>query len=340
MNLYKEIIRLGYSKYALKLRQILMLNLVLPPRWILIEATSKCNLQCRMCDRKNLPRGEGDLPFEKYKEIIDQLIKLNKDVAINPQGLGEPLINENIYAMISYAREKGVKDIGINTNGTLLTETNVKKLFQSGVTSISVSIDSIVRDTYKKIRIGADHDEVIRNVLNMIEYRNSLRRKIPWIQVSAVDQGVNCDEMDKFVEFWIDQVDAVYSQREYHNFKLVNQSTIDKTRKRIACTYLWRSMTIYWNGDVSVCPMDDKGDLKIGNVYEEPLEAIWYGKRFNEIRKAHLKNALEDYPQCKTCDYWRSTAAENMPVQEIRKFRGLNVKCMGDELYRRFERVK
>ena len=51
------------------------------PRSIYIEPTSRCNELCQQCPRTLLSREEDrDLPFEQFKEIVDQFPVLDRVV--------------------------------------------------------------------------------------------------------------------------------------------------------------------------------------------------------------------------------------------------------------------
>src|SRR3989344_6910752 len=84
-----------------------------------IESTNNCNLDCVMCPRQEMIRPVEDMRVPLFEQTVDQLA--GKTEFIWLQDYGEPFLNKNIFAMIRYARAKGLK-VGISTNGTVLTE--------------------------------------------------------------------------------------------------------------------------------------------------------------------------------------------------------------------------
>ena len=58
--------------------------------------------------------------------------------------------------MIEYAKSKGVIDIMLHTNGTVMDENLAERIVKSGLDRIIFSLDSITKEIYEKIRINAN----------------------------------------------------------------------------------------------------------------------------------------------------------------------------------------
>jgi radical SAM protein with 4Fe4S-binding SPASM domain len=308
-----------------------------PPRWVLIEVTSHCNLSCKMCEREQLDRGLGHMELRDYKKIIDEISKCKTIETVNLQGFGEPLMYPWYIEAVHYGKTRGISDICLNTNGTLLDEKMIKELIKSGIDKISISLDAFSKETYAIVRPNSDFIKVIENIESLIEYKKNHRLQKPHVQLTFVDQKENHHELNDFVAHWIKRVDAIYSQREYHHFRLVDRSTIIE-RKRIPCLHLWRSLVIYWNGQATVCPMDDNGDLTVGSIYESSMQDIWYGKHFDQIRRFHLKDKYNELV-CSNCDYWRGGAAESFINEEVININNRKVFWKRNELYQYWEKA-
>jgi MoaA/NifB/PqqE/SkfB family radical SAM enzyme len=54
---------------------------------------------------------------------------------------GEPLVHQDLRAMVQYAAERGIRPM-ICTNGSLWTEENMRGLARDGLTSVIMSIDA------------------------------------------------------------------------------------------------------------------------------------------------------------------------------------------------------
>ncbi|MCG6552158.1 MAG: radical SAM protein [Candidatus Magnetominusculus sp. LBB02] len=134
------------------------------------EVTSRCNFRCVMCMVSERKQG-GDMAFESFRRSIDELYGL---VEVKLQGLGEPLLNKDIYRMISYAAERFIWS-RLTVNGSLLhINDNYKRLIDSNPGEVQLSIDGATKDVYEKIRRGADFDTVVKNAAMLNQYAESL----------------------------------------------------------------------------------------------------------------------------------------------------------------------
>ncbi|MEW6042310.1 MAG: radical SAM protein [Elusimicrobiota bacterium] len=121
------------------------------PSHVLIEVTTRCNLQCPWCQQSEPSfRKENytDIPFEKVLNMLPHLKGVNVLLLYN---IGEPLLYPHLFEVIREAK-KIIPQVRITTNGVLLTEENILKLKNAGLTQLNVSIDSPDPDIFFKIR--------------------------------------------------------------------------------------------------------------------------------------------------------------------------------------------
>lgn len=139
-----------------------------------IEGVSRCNFACGMCAVSKWPKGTRarDMTLEEFKDLIDEQYGL---VEIKLNGIGEPLMaGDTFFDMIRYARKKRIW-VRITTNASLLhLRDNYKKLVDSGVNEIDISIDGADRPTFEGIRIQGDFDRVGSNCRLLNGYCDSL----------------------------------------------------------------------------------------------------------------------------------------------------------------------
>jgi radical SAM protein with 4Fe4S-binding SPASM domain len=70
---------------------------------------------------------------------------------------------------------------------------------------------------------------------------------------------------------------------------------------RPPCGGPFKTPVIHVDGTVTVCCKDVKFELALGNINENPFEAIWTNDFATEIRLAHILGNLESIPRCKDC---------------------------------------
>jgi MoaA/NifB/PqqE/SkfB family radical SAM enzyme len=95
-----------------------------------------CNMNCKHC----FVSKENDINFN-YKEILDKLY--DEGVMVLYYTYGEPLLWSNFYCLAKYATEKNFSQI-LMTNGSMIVdEYDAKKIKETGIKRVYISIDSI-----------------------------------------------------------------------------------------------------------------------------------------------------------------------------------------------------
>ena len=73
-----------------------------------------------------------------------------------------------------------------------------------------------------------------------------------------------------------------------------------KFQPKNRCDWIYYSLTIHVNGDVVPCCRDTKGEMVMGNLLNEDLDAIWNGKDYLDFRK-QLKKDQSQIKICQLC---------------------------------------
>lgn len=135
-----------------------------------IENVSRCNFACTMCAVSKWPKGKraGDMTYEQFTKLIDEQYGL---VEIKLNGIGEPLMQGDVYFdMIKYARARRIW-VRMTTNASLLhLKNNYRKLLDSGVNEIDISVDGADAPTFEGIRIQSDFSRVQENCRMLNRY--------------------------------------------------------------------------------------------------------------------------------------------------------------------------
>lgn len=122
-------ISMGMIKPLEQIPQLKRLNL---------SVTKFCNLHCRMCDYPKFSQFEKQLSCEQIKLVIRESAALGAKI-LELSG-GEPMVRKEIYEIIAYARSFGL-EVLIVTNGVLMRQSEVRKLIEAGLTSVSFSME-------------------------------------------------------------------------------------------------------------------------------------------------------------------------------------------------------
>lgn len=141
-----------------------------------IEASSRCNYNCKMCFRKTwIGEQFKDMEWDVFLNSMNTMPDTVETVFFG--GMGEPLIHPRIIEMVKIAHDMG-KRTEIISNGTLLNEKTILALIDAGIDMIWVSIDSFHEEYYDKIQQNGKFSTILKNLrtLNKIrtkEYRDT-----------------------------------------------------------------------------------------------------------------------------------------------------------------------
>jgi hypothetical protein len=102
-----------------------------------LEPTSKCNLYCDGCYRKN---ENSHKSLQTIEEELNVFTRLRKCDGVSIAG-GDPLTHPQIVEIVRMVKAKGLKPI-LNTNGLALTKELLSELKKAGVYGFTFHVDS------------------------------------------------------------------------------------------------------------------------------------------------------------------------------------------------------
>jgi MoaA/NifB/PqqE/SkfB family radical SAM enzyme len=181
------------------------------PRELYVEVTNRCNSHCQTCIR-TFERLEPlrDLKLTEFQAIVDQFPTLDRMVL---HGIGEPLLNTDLGAMIRYAKGRYPSaSVLFNSNAILLNEDWQNVLMDAGLDEYRISLDAATAATYAKIRGLDAFDTVISNTHRFARaLRNAQRPRLSfWIMALRENLGELPDLISLAAEIGVPEV---YVQR-------------------------------------------------------------------------------------------------------------------------------
>jgi len=182
----------------------------LGPQLAQIDVTYDCNNNCIGCwchadllEEKKMPPEVKKymLPYEMVMELIDELYELGTR-EIYFAGGGEPFMHPRFMDIVEYVKNKGMVCF-INTNFTLVSEEDIKRMIELGVDHLTVSIWAGTAETYV-----ATHPNKTKEIFSQLKERLSLLNKhkyiAPHVKIYNVISNLNYFEIDKMIEFVVD----------------------------------------------------------------------------------------------------------------------------------------
>ncbi len=305
MNRGKYYRRLGRMARAYKGRRTRLDYL---PVRLWIEPTSVCNLRCVMCPNKDLPKEQkGFMDFGLFTKIIDEV----KDFAFDVHLLhrGESLLHPRFFDMVRYAHEAGLVT-RFHTNGTLLDEDKSRRLIEAGLDQFAFSFDGMDKTTYESIRVNADFEKTVHNIVRFLEIKKKMGRKKPVTVIELIhfpdvfkkyDKAARKAFLDRFKGLPLDRVHV----KELHNWAGDAGQPPPKTSYS-PCTFLWHALIVFWDGSVLPCTQDFFGYYTLGNVKDSTIREIWNNDKMVRLREKILARNVSDLETCSKCDrLWR-----------------------------------
>lgn len=270
------------------------------PLSLAIESTAKCNLSCPMCPRTNIYFPPRDMELSLFKKIIDEGSDF-LEFAV-PYGGGEPLLNPEIYEMLSYCRSRRIPT-GLSTNATLLSEDASRRLIAAGLDYMVFAFDGATRETYERYRKGADFEKVRGNILTFLRVKRELKSSVFCI-IQMVRLRENSKEIPELIRMWrVDGINEIRIKKdEVHNEECaIPGDNGARPPHRNPCYLLWRGpMYVHYDGTVFPCCYIYPED-PVGNAKKQTLGQIWNSERMVMLREAHIRRDLRLYPACQDC---------------------------------------
>ena len=119
-------------------------------RLVAWETTRRCNLACKHCRAvaEDHPY-DNELDTEASFKLLDQIKEVGEPIIILTGG--EPLLRDDIFDIAAYGTRLGLRMV-MAPNGTLITPESARKMKESGIKRISISLDGSTPETHDAFR--------------------------------------------------------------------------------------------------------------------------------------------------------------------------------------------
>jgi len=257
------------------------------PTYCCLAITETCFLHCRICykwkDAANSPEPEGP-SLNQWKGFIDSL----KDLVDVPFQLnfagGEPLIHEHTLPLIRHASDRGFKTL-LASNGWLIDEDMAKRINDSGLSVISLSLDGIDEKTHDYIRgTKGSYDRVLRAIGLLNKYCPDLQ-----IYICTLISAVNLNELKDLV-LWINNNHMIHGMSFQALTQPFNTPIETDWYLKPEYSYLWPQDSSCVN-DVIDSLIDLRKDC-VNNKINNPVSQLLAFKAYFKNPKSFLKEGV------------------------------------------------
>ena len=135
-----------------------------------IEPVNLCNANCIFCGYQYQTRPHSFIDNAFAFRIIDSAKSANvRRIGLTPI-VGEPLVNRNLEEIIRYAKGgANPLEVGLTTNGLLLTAVRYRSLVDAGIGNIQISMTYPNEEEYFQIYRNHRLGTLIQNIEDMLD---------------------------------------------------------------------------------------------------------------------------------------------------------------------------
>lgn len=299
------------------------------------ETTLRCNSACAHCG-SDCGRGEEKEPLTT-QEIKTFFSRVAEDfdpsgILVNVTG-GEPLLREDLFEVMAHAHALGFSWT-MTTNGSLITEETVEKLRQSGMSTVSVSLDGTaqIHDRFRGgrgsfaraargIRLlassGCFHEVQVTTVVHRqnLQVLEAVYETVQalgadsWrvINIEPIGRARQHPELLLDREGWKQLLAFISEKREFSDFPVTYGcahylgETLERERRLrpwpFTCLAGTGVASVAYNGDILSClSIEHRPELIQGNIRRDDFSDVWR-RGFTQYRNAHHENS----PFCAGC---------------------------------------
>jgi len=251
-----------------------------------VELSSKCSKNCGMCGRRKYDRVHGtqdygDMPFDMVRAIANEI---PSDIVIATHWNGESMMQPFFGGSVDLFKLRNCFVYTV-TNGKHLVE----KIHQLDGNLDVVSV-SIIEDDKP-----SERDEQYAILVEFLEKRKTLKPRVVLRYVGNIDD-------ERF-----DKLGLPIVHRTLHK----PEGSIGYRRKppipeNHVCREMMSGLAIDRYGNVSPCVrFDPLGEMRLGNIMETPLDAMWNGEKRRYYKQMHMEGRRSELPFCgDRCEYF------------------------------------
>ncbi len=290
---------------------------------VVMFLTNRCNLRCRTCGVCELERARGhedELTTDQWKMVIDSATQ-RLGTSLAAVSGGEPLLRPDLFEIIRHATNRGMA-IHLCTNAVLLDDVAIEKLRDSGVATVSISLESPEPFVHDYLRGDHTFPVVVEAIRRLRALAPNIRVGINYL-ITARNYKHMCDMVDFAESLGVHQIkfapihtnllhrlkahehygDVLFHEEDLDDLACEVRRLIARCRKsRLVTTsedflagisrFYKQPVAFRCYAGYAICAISPTGNVapccdkdSRFNVKEHSLEAIWRDPAFHALRK-------------------------------------------------------
>lgn len=281
------------------------------PKYFQIETVRVCNARCPFCAIDQWDKSVPLMSDTLFNKIADEMAGYTHWIEfVAVQRAGEPLLDKKLGARVRRLKEVGIKRVSIATNASMLTEKKAIELLSAGLDEAMLSIDSVEKKEYERMRVGLRYERVIQNIRTFFRVRDEINPsavvRVRGVSFYNIDNKEDRSEMRRWEDFWNElkkPQDRIYLKRAHNwgNQKVWEGYTPNDEPVYHPCVLPWSTMHITAMGVVPLCPQDYDAKMNIGDINVQTIAEVWRSENWDRIRRLHRTGNRSEIPFCQGC---------------------------------------
>ncbi len=285
------------------------------PTTLSIEPTTSCNLRCPECPSglRSFTRPTGMLHDQLFEKVILQSKSYLSWLHLYFQG--EPFLNPRFLEMVKFADQNKLFT-STSTNAHYLDSQNVKRVLESGLKQLIISMDGITQEVYERYRVGGNLEKVQKGLELLIAERERNQQTFPRVILQFLVTGQNEHQIPA-LKTWaekmkVDELQLKTTQiYEFENGSELIPSNLGysryiptkagkwKLKKKLEnkCWRMWQGAVVTWDGQVVPCCFDKDASHVMGELKSESLLDVWTSHAYQVFRN----QLFDDRSQIEIC---------------------------------------
>jgi len=277
------------------------------PRTVEFQTLSTCNAKCVFCPHSQNPKEipHGRMEDSLINKIIDECSR-HMVGRISPYLTNEPLMDKRMSAILEKIKKKCILPVKtkINTNAALLTEETGRKLIESKLDQLWVSVNGYSEETYKE-SMGLDFTTTMENINTFLDMKKTLGAKRPKVVVTTIKTKLVEHELEKAREYWaVRDVDFRIHNLDNRSGEEAASAIRPESRKpglRRDCDLFLKQAYIVENGDMILCCHDWRQSVVVGNITQSSISEVWNSDHFKKLIYEYYDENFANLEICRNC---------------------------------------
>ena len=245
------------------------------PSVVEVNVSGTCNRTCVFCPRSD--PGYPDVKEFVSPDLLEKLSKQLGEVGFKGiflfSGFGEPMLAKNIFDLIALVhRNLPDSRVEMVTNGDTLNEKQLRRLFNSGLSTLLISVYDGKED--------ADKFEAMCRSENLTDDQFVIRHRY---RPPEEDYGITLNNRG-----------GTMGNAEHPRASLTKALATP-------CYYPHYTFFMDYQGDVAPCCHDWGKKLILGNMEKQSFQEIWLSDKWQQIRLS-LADSNRQFSPCNVCD--------------------------------------